>query len=100
MAPDAEKLRQRRKVDDDGDEPTESVAGERVCPVNALKGDEICIDGIIYDISDFDHPGGESIKVMSGNDVTIQYKMIHPYHTQKHLEKLKRVGKVTDFTCE
>jgi fatty acid desaturase (delta-4 desaturase) len=99
MAPDAEKLRQRRKLVDDG--PTESAAGgERLCSVNALEGDEICIDGIIYDISDFDHPGGESIKVMSGNDVTIQYKMIHPYHTNKHLEKLKRVGKVTDFTCE
>jgi hypothetical protein len=29
--------------------------------------------------------------------VTIQYKMIHPYHTDKHFEKMKRVGKVADF---
>lgn len=26
--------------------------------------------------------------------MTVQYKMIHPYHTEKHLEKMKAVGKV------
>ena len=55
---------------------------------------------LIYDIADFQHPGGESILLFGGNDVTLQYKMIHPYHTSKHLEKMKRVGKVPDYKSE
>jgi fatty acid desaturase (delta-4 desaturase) len=51
-------------------------------------------------LTNFHHPGGESINVFGGNDVTVQYKMIHPYHTSKHLEKMKRVGKVADFAPE
>lgn len=102
MAPDAEKLRRRRADEDivDKDEPSTVSTGERLCSIKDLLPDEMCIDGIIYNIKDFDHPGGESIKVMGGNDVTIQYKMIHPYHTEKHLEKMKRVGKVTDYHVE
>ena len=56
--------------------------------------------GIIYDINSFHHPGGASIHVFGGNDVTVQYKMIHPYHTDKHLEKMAKVGKVADFVTE
>jgi fatty acid desaturase (delta-4 desaturase) len=68
--------------------------------IKRLSGTELTIDGIIYDISDFVHPGGEVIKFFGGNDVTVQYKMIHPYHTSKHLEKMKAVGKVVDFEPE
>lgn len=104
MAPDAEKLRQRRVVsDDDHDDDvphTQAVGGERVCKISELKGKEVCIEGVIYDISSFVHPGGDSIFIMGGNDVTVQYKMIHPYHTDKHLEKMKRVGKVTDYQTD
>jgi len=64
--------------------------------VKNLKSTEVVIDGIIYDLSGFQHPGGDSVMIFGGNDVTVQYKMIHPYHTAKHLEKLKAVGKVTD----
>lgn len=38
--------------------------------------------------------------LFGGNDVTVQYKMIHPYHTQHHLEKMKKVGKVSDYNVE
>jgi fatty acid desaturase (delta-4 desaturase) len=68
--------------------------------LKALKGTEVVIDGVIYDIADFVHPGGEVIKFFGGNDVTVQYKMIHPYHTGKHLEKMMMVGKVVDYEPE
>lgn len=68
--------------------------------LKGLKGTEVAIDGVIYDIEDFVHPGGEVVKFFGGNDVTVQYKMIHPYHTAKHLEKMKAVGKVVDYEPE
>lgn len=100
MAPDANKLRQRNvatadKTEDNATEPT-----DRIATLKGLRETEICIDGVMYDIGDFDHPGGESIHMFGGNDVTIQYKMIHPYHTRHHLEKMKRVGTVPDYTSE
>jgi fatty acid desaturase (delta-4 desaturase) len=63
-------------------------------PLKSIKGTECVIDGTIYDLTSFDHPGGESVLILGGNDVTIQYKMIHPYHTEHHLKKMKAVGKV------
>jgi fatty acid desaturase (delta-4 desaturase) len=73
---------------------------QSVRTMKSLKGTEIAIDGVIYDIADFVHPGGEVVKFFGGNDVTVQYKMIHPYHTNKHLEKMKMVGKVVDYEPE
>lgn len=104
MAPDADTLRQRRPVPeepttaDDGTTPTASA--ERICGLEHLRPAEVSVDGVIYDLTDFDHPGGESIMLFGGNDVTVQYKMIHPYHTEKHLQKMKRVGKVADHASE
>eukprot|EP00980_Cylindrotheca_fusiformis_P025356 scaffold13505_cov69-Cylindrotheca_fusiformis.AAC.4 len=97
MAPDADKLRQRKPTQEDSaaTEPTDKIS-----TLKGLGGTEIAIDGVIYDIKDFDHPGGESILIFGGNDVTIQYNMIHPYHTSKHLEKMKRVGKIPDYSSE
>mmetsp|Transcript_24497 Transcript_24497/g.67674 ORF Transcript_24497/g.67674 Transcript_24497/m.67674 type:complete len:464 (+) Transcript_24497:123-1514(+) len=102
MAPDANKIRQRRDpVSGDGnDSPAGTETVERIVTLKGLIGDEVCIDGVIYDISSFDHPGGETIKLFGGNDVTNQYKMIHPYHTSKHLEKMKAVGRVPDYAPE
>ena len=68
--------------------------------IKGLKGNEVAIDGVIYDIADFVHPGGEVVKFFGGNDVTVQYKMIPPYHTGKHLEKMKAVGRVVDYNAE
>ena len=60
----------------------------------ALKPNEISICGTVYDLTSFPHPGGNVIQFFGGNDVTVQYKMIHPHHTEKHLEKMRAVGKV------
>merc|ERR1711971_453331 len=68
--------------------------------MGTLGDTEIVIDGAIYDIANFDHPGGESIQIFGGNDCSVQYKMIHPYHTTKHLEKMTRVGTVSDYGYE
>jgi fatty acid desaturase (delta-4 desaturase) len=98
MGPDANKLRQRKTADND--RATVTTQTERIASLSSLKGNEVCIDGIIYNVDNFDHPGGDAILIFGGNDVTIQYKMIHPYHTDKHLEKMKRVGKVSDWVSE
>jgi fatty acid desaturase (delta-4 desaturase) len=68
--------------------------------LKGLKGNEIAIEGVIYDIAEFVHPGGNVIKFFGGNDVTVQYKMIHPYHTAKHVEKMKVVGRACDYEPE
>lgn len=65
-----------------------------------LKDNEVSIDGIIYDLNGFKHPGGDSIRVFGGNDVTVQYKMIHPLHSGKQLKKMRVVGKVSDYKQE
>ena len=85
-----------KAIADDADPPTEST----IRSLKGLKGNEIAIEGIIYDIAQFAHPGGNIIKFFGGNDVTVQYKMIHPYHTAKHMEKMKVVGRVCDYEPE
>lgn len=104
MAPDADKIRPNSStpVDDSALHQEESNNEISALPEYSLDklGEEICIEGLVYDISNFDHPGGESIKLFAGNDVTVQYKMIHPYHTKKHLEKMKLVGRVPKWESE
>ena len=100
MAPNAERLRNRKSGNDavQADETMSTAVTTRT--LDTLKGTEVCIDGVVYDIADFPHPGGESILIFGGNDVTVQYKMIHPYHTSKHLEKMKQVAIVKDYQSE
>lgn len=101
MAPDADRLRQRRTKDlDDAANSDATEPALRISTLKSLGETEVVIDGAIYDIKNFDHPGGESILLFGGNDVTVQYKMIHPYHTSKHLEKMERVGTVPDYSSE
>jgi acyl-lipid (7-3)-desaturase (Delta-4 desaturase) len=103
MAPDADKLRQRhvtKSAVDGASQTTIDDSEVRIGTLKSIKPTEVMIDGAIYDISTFDHPGGESIQLFGGNDVTVQYKMIHPYHTSKHLEKMKLVGTVPDYSSE
>jgi fatty acid desaturase (delta-4 desaturase) len=95
MAPDADKLRQRNTTPVSSRNPA-----EKVCTLKSLQPNEVAIDGVIYDLTSFEHPGGESIYIFGGNDATTQYKMIHPYHTSKHLEKMQRVGTVPDYHSE
>jgi acyl-lipid (7-3)-desaturase (Delta-4 desaturase) len=102
MPPDADKLRLRKQQPlGAGEELINSSNSDRVVTkLEQLLNHEVCIDGVIYDLRGFDHPGGESIMIFAGNDVTVQYRMIHPYHTGKHLEKMKKVGKVADYMSE
>mmetsp|Transcript_26676 Transcript_26676/g.61376 ORF Transcript_26676/g.61376 Transcript_26676/m.61376 type:complete len:101 (-) Transcript_26676:1328-1630(-) len=100
MPPNADHLRNRvsglKAVVDVDDEP-ETL---RLIPTKDLAENEVAIDGIVYDLNGFDHPGGDQIMMMGGNDVTVQYKMIHPHHTGKQLDKLKSIGKLTDYKPE
>jgi fatty acid desaturase (delta-4 desaturase) len=106
MAPDADKLRLRKPslggsyLHGSADVDDGAATVERNSTLKGLQGNEICIDGVIYDLTSFDHPGGESIRVFGGNDATTQYKMIHPYHTSKHLDKMKVVGRVPDYVSQ
>ena len=100
MAPDADKLRQRRNTADDSVAENDPAETQSVATLKSLKPNEVAIDGGIYDLTSFDHPGGDSIYIFGGNDATTQYKMIHPYHTSKHLEKMTRVGTVPDYSSE
>lgn len=104
MAPDADKLRQRKN---EGIKP--GIAGtvmhseetiRRVPLKTKLSNTEVCIDGFIYDMKNFNHPGGDVVQIFGGNDVTESYKMIHPYHTSKHLDKMEKVGKLADYVSE
>ena len=100
MAPDADKLRQRRQTVGLDGKDNDAATQQRIVTIKNLQPNEVAIDGVIYDLTNFDHPGGESIQVFGGNDVTVPYKMIHPYHTSKHLEKMKQVGTVADYVSE
>lgn len=100
MPPDADKVRQRKHYTVEKDDVATQSTQSGVRKLAELKTTEISIDGAVYDIEGFDHPGGDSIHVFGGNDVTAMYKMIHPYHTSKHLEKMNHVGKVSDFVSE
>ena len=110
MPPDADTLRQRKNTPQQhvlngsnavvSEQELTANDQQRLCSLSSLKTTEICIDGVIYDLQGFDHPGGESILLFGGNDVTVQYKMIHAYHTDKHLQKMRRVGKVVDYNSE
>ena len=105
MAPDAERQRSQDKASLLNS--SESGSGESVeigSPVifkdlSELRGNLIAIDGVVYNLDGFHHPGGDQIKLFSGNDVTIQYKMIHPSHNAGHLRKLTVVGKLDECTC-
>ena len=81
--------------------PSKEHAGLLERTLDSLTPSEVCIDGVVYDISNFDHPGGESIKLFGGNDVSVIYRMIHPLYSKGHrLDKLQRVGTILNYTCE
>ena len=104
MAPDADKLRQRNNGSTLKDASSVSTTtANTIKTIETLKANEIAIDGVVYDISNFDHPGGETINVFGGNDASTVYRMIHPHHAggkNKHLEKLEQVGIIKDYKCE
>jgi len=102
MAPKEESatlLRNRKLAVEGSNDEAETIL-KNVKPLAKLAGNEVAIDGFIYDISDFKHPGGNTIKLFGGNDVTVQYKMIHPHHGSKQVEKMRLVGKIDNYVPE
>lgn len=100
MAPDAEKIQQQKQKQNEALISSTEVTTVR--SLDSMKSHEICIDGVVYSLLNFDHPGGDQIHLFGGNDVTIQYKMIHPHHSTKgtELSKLTKVGVVPNYDCE
>jgi len=103
MPPNADYSRLRNRfpiknfeLDDDDDIATR----ERVTQTKHISDTEVVIEGSIYDLTSFKHPGGDAVLLFGGNDVTLQYRMIHPYHTRKNLNKMTKVGIVTDYKPE
>ncbi len=102
MAPNADVSRLRNRFPNSGNDDssnnnntnTDQATLSTTTPLKSIKGTEVVINGTIYDLTSFDHPGGDSVFIFGGNDVTVQYKMIHPYHTEFHLRKMKAVGKI------
>lgn len=80
--------------------PGSTLTTSRLDSLKNLKGSEVAIEGIIYDLTGFHHPGGNIVHIFGGNDVTVQYKMMHPFHTARHLEKLNKVGRISDWKQE
>jgi len=77
--------------------------GMKSIKMSELGETEVCIDGVVYDLAEFDHPGGDVVKVFGGNDVTTQYRMIHHSHDLNpthFLSQMKKVGYVTDYSSE
>lgn len=68
--------------------------------VDKLPESLVAIDGEVYDLTSFNHPGGESIKLFGGNDVTVQYRMIHPFHAASLVNKMKRVGRLAQYKAD
>lgn len=97
---DTSRLRHRFNANNLDDPADHDEATIPIKTIKELKGNEIVIEGVIYDLNGFVHPGGDSIKIFGGNEVTAQYKMMHPHHTARNLEKLKKIGTVSDWTTE
>jgi len=62
-----------------------------------LTEDVVAIDGVVYSLEGWDHPGGDQIKLFGGNDVTVQYRMIHPFHAASLVNKMPKVGTLANY---
>ena len=65
-----------------------------------LPDNVIAIDGIVYSLDGWNHPGGEQIKMFGGNDVSVQYRMIHPNHSNNIVNVAPIVGKLINYDKE
>jgi fatty acid desaturase (delta-4 desaturase) len=105
MAPKVETWVDRKgniKTEDKEEDLLAAAATQsRTSAENHIKQNQVAIDGIIYDLDSFDHPGGDSINMFGGNDVSVLYRMIHPRHNEKyHTQKLKQVGTIKGYKSE
>jgi fatty acid desaturase (delta-4 desaturase) len=60
--------------------------------LKTLAETEVAIDGIVYTLENFSHPGGDAIRLFGGNDVSVLYRMIHPFHAPGALRSMTSVG--------
>lgn len=102
MPPNADQVYLRNRVKDV--DKIDAADDNATCPTIMLKnlrGNEIAIEGVIYDLDGFNHPGGDIIKMYGGNEVTNIYRMMHPHHKgSQKLKKLKKVGVASDWERE
>ncbi|PQE20864.1 FMN-dependent dehydrogenase protein [Rutstroemia sp. NJR-2017a BBW] len=73
--------------------------GSEVSSHNTAESCWVCINGTIYDVTDFlpNHPGGSKIVLsLSGNvDATEEFEMIHPPGTlEENLDSSKIIGRI------
>jgi fatty acid desaturase (delta-4 desaturase) len=57
----------------------------------------IAIDGIVYSIDGWEHPGGDQIRLFGGNDVSVQYRMIHTFHNKYMINKMPKIGILKNY---
>jgi len=60
----------------------------------------IAVDGFVYSLDGWKHPGGHQIMIFGGNDVSVQYKMIHPFHNDNMRNKMPIVGKLVNYDTD
>jgi len=73
------------------------TAGKVFNSEKELTEDVVAIDGIVYSLEGWDHPGGNQFKLFGGNDVSVQYRMIHPFHHAALLDKMPKVGVLKSY---
>lgn len=62
-----------------------------------LPDNTIAIDGVVYLLDDWEHPGGNQIRLFGGNDVSVQYRMIHAFHGEETRKVMPVVGKLLNY---
>jgi fatty acid desaturase (delta-4 desaturase) len=62
-----------------------------------LSENVIAIDGIVYSIDGWEHPGGDQIRLFGGNDVSVQYRMIHTFHNKYMINKMPKIGILKNY---
>ncbi|EKX38201.1 hypothetical protein GUITHDRAFT_89468 [Guillardia theta CCMP2712] len=93
MAPCAEAL--TGKPEGDG---VLAQGGERVfASEHDLPEDAVAIDGVVYSLRGWNHPGGDQILLFGGNDVSVQYRMIHPFHAPGVVGKMPKIGVLESY---
>jgi fatty acid desaturase (delta-4 desaturase) len=57
----------------------------------------IAIEDSVYDLTLFNHPGGDDIRIFGGHDVTPHYRSLHPNHNSDHYKKVLNNCKVGNY---
>ena len=44
--------------------------------LSAIPRDSFVLDGLVYTLNGFEHPGGDIIELFGGTDATVPYRMV------------------------